>query len=125
VLVSTTDLGERVHRWVDAASTTSTPEVITRQYDRPAHLGPIEPPTTFTERQLIRLWEGLLGITPIGITDNFFEIGGNSLILTQFIASARLEFSVDLPLASLFGRPEIKPIAELIDSLSVREQGVI
>jgi len=110
---------------VDAVSTTSTPEAITRQYDRPAHLGPIEPPTTSTERQLIRLWEGLLGITPIGITDNFFEIGGNSLILTQFIASARLEFSIDLPLASLFERPEIKPIAELIDSLSVREQGVI
>jgi acyl carrier protein len=69
----------------------------------------------------------------LGVSDNFFEVGGNSLILTQFIATARDEFQIDLPLAQLFDCPRIDAIAKIIDNPTEtvvqksdsREQGLI
>jgi non-ribosomal peptide synthase protein (TIGR01720 family) len=46
-------------------------------------------PKTEVEKQLVRLWEEILGFRPIGIHDNFFEIGGDSILSIQIVAKAR------------------------------------
>src|SRR5262249_40393433 len=41
------------------------------------------PPSTAMEEELTKIWESLLGVSPVGIRDNFFEIGGHSLLLVN------------------------------------------
>lgn len=71
-------------------------------------------PSNHIEQEIATIWQELLGIEKIGIHDNFFDIGGNSLIATQLISRIQEVFLVDLPLASLFEQPTIANLAELI-----------
>jgi phthiocerol/phenolphthiocerol synthesis type-I polyketide synthase E len=66
------------------------------------------------EQKIATIWQELLGIEKIGIHDNFFDIGGNSLNATQVISRIQEIFPVDLPLASLFEQPTIANLAEVI-----------
>src|SRR5215203_57124 len=49
----------------------------------------ISAPTTETEIRLVEIWEEVLGFRPIGVRDNFFEIGGDSILSIQIVAKAR------------------------------------
>ena len=49
----------------------------------------VSPPKTETEIQLVEIWEEVLGFRPIGVNDNFFEIGGDSILSIQIVAKAR------------------------------------
>ncbi|MCP4154640.1 MAG: AMP-binding protein, partial [bacterium] len=71
-------------------------------------------PTDETEQKLVKIWQDILGLEKIGITDNFFEIGGHSLKAIIFTAKIRRDFRVELPLAVLFESPTIKPLARFI-----------
>jgi amino acid adenylation domain-containing protein len=83
--------------------------------------------TTNTESVLIQIWARLLQCkdSKIGITTNFFESGGHSLLLVRLVSAIRAEFDVELSLAALFNNPLLKDMAVLIDSGDVgagREQ---
>jgi acyl transferase domain-containing protein len=133
IVVSTTRLSGRLQKWVSGKSSQPEKSSIGQTFSRPSVLGSPIPASSSTEQRLINLWEQLLGISPLGVSDNFFEVGGNSLILTQFIATARDEFQIDLPLAQLFDCPRIDSIAKIIDNPTdlvvpksdSREQGLI
>jgi len=66
------------------------------------------------ELQLRRIWEELLGIHPIGVRDNFFEIGGHSLLAVRMFTQVEKAFGKNLPLATLFQAPTIEKLAEII-----------
>ncbi|HYE31188.1 MAG TPA: condensation domain-containing protein [Methylomirabilota bacterium] len=55
------------------------------------------------ERKLLLAWQNVLGTAELGVEDNFFEIGGDSLRAMQILARVRESFGVELPLSSLFG----------------------
>jgi amino acid adenylation domain-containing protein len=74
-------------------------------------------PRTQTERQLAAIWSELLNIERVGAEDDFFAIGGNSLLALRFVARVRQAFSVDLPLVNLFMTPRLDNLAEQIDAL--------
>ncbi len=78
-------------------------------------------PSNHIEQEIATIWQELLGIEKIGIHDNFFDIGGNSLVATQLISRIQEIFSVDLPLASLFEQPTIANLAELILQKQIEE----
>ncbi|MEO7557905.1 MAG: amino acid adenylation domain-containing protein [Gammaproteobacteria bacterium] len=63
------------------------------------------------EFQLTRLWEKLLRITPIGIHDDFFVLGGNSLLAMRLIAWIEKSLRIKLPLVTLFHAPTIAQLA--------------
>lgn len=64
-------------------------------------------PRSPQEQQLARLWQDALGIDAIGIHDDFFALGGHSLLLTRLASRARRQVGVTLPLARLFETPTI------------------
>jgi amino acid adenylation domain-containing protein len=68
------------------------------------------------EKVITEIWRDLLGVKMIRRTDNFFEIGGHSLIAIQFIIRLENEFNVKLPMSSLFEFPTVEKIAKLISS---------
>ncbi|NMF64889.1 non-ribosomal peptide synthetase [Brasilonema octagenarum UFV-OR1] len=72
-------------------------------------------PRTSTEEQLAIIWSELLGLEQVSINDNFFDLGGHSLLLTQLIFRVRETFQVELPLRSLFEMPTVASLAESIE----------
>ena len=73
-------------------------------------------PKTAIEKQLADIWRDILDVKQVGIHDNFFDLGGDSLIATKLIVQMRQDFSLDLPLASLFEKPTVASLAELIET---------
>lgn len=79
--------------------------------------GTIVAPTTITERRLVEIVTPLLGLAQIGIDDNFFLLGGHSLLGTQMIARVAETFGVNLLLRSLFEAPTIRQLATEVERL--------
>jgi len=75
-------------------------------------------PRTQTEKALTTLWRELLKAENIGINDDFFDMGGESLLAIRAVSRIRDMFQVDLPLRNLFERPTVAGLAEVIDKLS-------
>ena len=73
-------------------------------------------PRDAIERSLVDLWASLLGVTEIGIKDDFFDLGGHSLIAVRLFTRIRRDHGVDLSLATLFQAPTIEKCAALIRS---------
>lgn len=78
-------------------------------------LGKTFPPKTATEKKLHDLWSHLLPDTSFGITDNFFEIGGNSLTAVRLTNNIEDTFSVTLPLDVFFKHSTISALSEKIN----------
>ena len=70
-----------------------------------------EGPRTYIEEELVAIWKEILGIERVGISDNFFEIGGHSLMAAQIISRVRKVFGVEIPLRGLFEEPTIEHLA--------------
>jgi len=66
------------------------------------------------ERSLVQLWQELLGIEKIGIRDNFFDLGGHSLKVTQVIARVKRMFNRDVAISSFFTNPTVEGLAVLL-----------
>jgi amino acid adenylation domain-containing protein len=72
-------------------------------------------PRTPTEEKLAAIWSEVLGVTKIGINDNFFtQLGGHSLTATQLISRVREAFDIELPIRTLFEGPTIARLAEAV-----------
>ncbi|WOH67860.1 non-ribosomal peptide synthetase [Bradyrhizobium sp. BWA-3-5] len=75
------------------------------------------PPSTETEKTLATLWCDLLKTDSIGRRDNFFHLGGQSLLVMRAVSHMRKIFGVDVQLRNLFERPTVAELAELIDGM--------
>ncbi len=59
----------------------------------------------------------LLGLEQVGVNDNFFFLGGHSLLGTQLIARARDSFGIELPLRTVFDSPTASQLSAEIERL--------
>jgi amino acid adenylation domain-containing protein len=73
------------------------------------------PPRTETEEILAAIWREVLELDRISVDDNFFTIGGHSLIATRVASRVNNSFQINLPLRRLFELPTIAELAEAID----------
>jgi non-ribosomal peptide synthetase component F/thioesterase domain-containing protein len=71
-------------------------------------------PQNETERQLAKIWEEVLGVRPIGLDQNYFELGGTSLLAVRMFAEVEKVFHAKLPLSSLFEAQTIQEFAEIL-----------
>jgi amino acid adenylation domain-containing protein len=78
-------------------------------------------PQTAIEKRIVRILGDLLGIGGIGTNDNFFFLGGHSLLGTQLIARLRDAFGVELSLRSVFDSPTAAELAIEIETLLANE----
>ncbi|NJO96370.1 MAG: amino acid adenylation domain-containing protein [Pleurocapsa sp. CRU_1_2] len=80
-------------------------------------------PRTPLEQQLAEIWAQVLGIETVGIHDNFFALGGHSLLITQLFAQMRDTFKVNLSLRGLFKEPTVANVAETIEIAQQSKSG--
>ncbi|MUG96486.1 acyltransferase domain-containing protein [Scytonema sp. UIC 10036] len=122
IILSTVDINARKNHIISLdslANSKSTNQLNSpSRYSRPSLSNSYVAPTNELEEQITEIWQEVLGITEIGIYDNFYELGGDSLIATQLVSRLRTKFPVDLPLRNLLLEAMI-PIkqAEIIEQL--------
>jgi acyl transferase domain-containing protein/acyl carrier protein len=80
-------------------------------HPRPALSTSYTPPGDEIEEGIAAIWQEMLGIEPVGIQDNFFELAGNSLTAIQIITRLRKAFDVDLSMSAIFETPTVAGLA--------------
>ena len=86
-------------------------------HERPDLSTDYEPPTNELQEFILDIWEKILGIKEIGIMDDWFELGGDSLTVTQLIARVREVYPVEVSVNIFFENPTIAGLAEMIEEL--------
>jgi amino acid adenylation domain-containing protein len=79
-------------------------------------------PRTSTERRLTAIWEEVLDVRPIGVTDDFFELGATSIAAARVFDRIERELGARLPLSPLFAAPTVERLAALIDGGTAPER---
>ncbi len=74
------------------------------------------PPRDRIEQQLAQIWSEILDLHPVGVKDNFFDLGGYSFLALKLMAKIQQQFGKNLPLATLFQAPTIEELAKIIQS---------
>ncbi len=80
-------------------------------------------PTSDTERQLAAIWKTLLRVDGLGIDDDFFALGGSSLLLTRLNAAIEAHFGKRLSMATLFGATTIAAQANVLTGATPKTSG--
>jgi len=82
----------------------------------------ITPPVNDIEKELLLIWKRYLDTDQISTEDNFFEIGGNSLLVAVILAKINEQFKIELPLQDFLSKPEIRVLAEKLERSKDRKQ---
>jgi thioesterase domain-containing protein/acyl carrier protein len=114
IVISTGSLDARIRQWVEQEAIRRSDAV---------GVGTTAPPARSraeTEKELIQIWREVLGLDEIGLDDNYFELGGDSLLATRVFLLVKERFGKTLPLATLFRAPTVALLAEcLLDHVAV------
>jgi acyl carrier protein len=127
IVVSTADLDTRISQWVKLEATLDHEQRAAEP--APLHQRPVlktgyVAPLNEIEAAIAEIWQGFLGIQQIGVQDNFFDLGGHSLIAIQIMSRLREAFHVDLPLRSIFETPTIAQLAAVVAQKRAEDQQV-
>jgi FkbH-like protein len=111
---------ERSQRYAELAGTLTNGsallEAIRRRTQRLRGLAesPI-PPETETERQLLQLWQEVLNVQGIGVDDDYFALGGTSLIAARMFAEIKRRFGIKLRLTTILDAPTVRALARHVE----------
>jgi len=72
---------------------------------------------TDTELRLAAMWADVLGVDIVGRDDDFFDIGGDSMLATKVVLSARRAWNVEFTVRVLLDSPVLKDLASQVDML--------
>ena len=98
-------------------------EQIDEEYARPdpssfdgesVELDAEDAPRDPVETQIASIWASMLGVPQVGIHDDFFDLGGHSLIAVRVFARVKKELGVDLPLSTILQAPTVAAYAEIV-----------
>jgi amino acid adenylation domain-containing protein len=73
-------------------------------------------PRTLLEAQLAHIWEEVLDIHPVGMADNFFDLGGDSLMVVELFAEIEKQLGKQIAMVSLVQAPTIELLARCIEA---------
>ncbi|WP_225804853.1 non-ribosomal peptide synthetase, partial [Streptomyces sp. NK15101] len=80
-------------------------------------------PRDEVERRLAEIWAEFFGVTEIGVTASFFDLGGDSLLAVRLMARIARGLGRSLPLSTLFARPTIELLAQAVREAGSGEEG--
>jgi len=83
-------------------------------------------PETDVERALAAIWQALLGVDDAGMEDDFFALGGHSLLVIRLLARVEDRFGIRIPVREFFDAPTLAALAEKIDDqrLRIKEKSI-
>jgi len=129
VVVSTGELQSRINQWLKPKSlqeSAASKKVNSSSvYSRPNLPNAYVVPRNEVEQKLAEIWQELLGIELVGIHDNFFQLGGDSIVSTQIVFKAK-EIGLQLLPKQLFEHQTIAELATVAGTVSTiqSEQGL-
>jgi NAD(P)-dependent dehydrogenase (short-subunit alcohol dehydrogenase family)/acyl carrier protein len=91
------------------------------KHPRPSLGTPYEAPRNELEETIAVVWGDVLGIDEIGIHDDFFDLGGHSLIATQVMTRLRQQYQAHLPLSLVLTAPTVAELAIAIEMIFIEE----
>jgi len=120
-IVSTRDLPSRLEQNNVATMLSSLKDTELEQLPKSTHPRPklgnaYVAPRNELERNMTDIWQQFLGVEFVGIYDDFFELGGDSLLAISLIAKLRETFQTELSAQSLLNSPTIATLAEFIEN---------
>jgi len=120
IVVSTGDLRARMDQWVNLRNLRNSRKAADKQrallHSRPELANPCIAPRNDLEKSIAEVWQQTLGVTQIGVLDNFFtDLNGSSLLATQLVSQLRSRLQVELPLRQFFQGPTIADLAAVIE----------
>ncbi|OWY63488.1 polyketide synthase, partial [cyanobacterium TDX16] len=119
IVVSTGDLESRIEQWINPdriqIRDTSNTNTSSSLHSKPDLQNAYVAPGNAIEQKLAKIWQELLGFEQIGIHDNFFDLGGDSLLTVQVRSKLQTTFDRDISLTDLFEYPTINALAQLLD----------
>jgi len=74
-------------------------------------------PQTKTEQIMLKVWQDVLGQQDLSIDDEFFNVGGDSLQTLPLVYKLRQEFSIDVPITSVFSSPSLQGLSLVVDQI--------
>jgi amino acid adenylation domain-containing protein len=83
---------------------------------------PFTAPSSPLENNICSLWSSLLNIEPIGTKDNFFDLGGNSLLALQFVAYLKAEYGIDVSVIKVYQHPTVAGLSASIEGKDTGKQ---
>ena len=113
LFISTGNLNARISQWVNLGNFQETE-------DSSFDISPSDIPANANskvEHGVIKIWMNLLGADEISITDDFFKLGGSSLIATQVMSRIRDMFEVELTISDMFDFKTVEQLSKRIKEL--------
>jgi acyl carrier protein len=121
IVVSTEDLHARIAKWIDLESLHREEEPEEKSsfsaHARPNLSNPYVAPRNEIEKTVASIWQTLLGFEQIGVYDNLFDLGGDSLLIVQIISRVRETLRVEVPLRNVFEEPTVAALAQKVEHL--------
>src|SRR5690606_17872192 len=81
-------------------------------------------PSTDIERTIVEIWEKLFDQRPIGVTEDFFSLGGHSLLVVTLVTEIKRRFGVEIPLRVVFSAPTVGALADFVDAALTVRSGI-
>jgi amino acid adenylation domain-containing protein len=78
-------------------------------------------PRNPTEELVAQIWMEVLGLPRVGIHENFFKLGGHSLLVMRVLSRLRVTFQIDMPLQRFLERPTVASLCEAIEEIILAE----
>jgi thioesterase domain-containing protein/aryl carrier-like protein len=105
--------------WVDALPRTGSGKLDRRALPQDADAAvdavPYVAPRTPLEQRLAEIWADVLGVDAVGVHDDFFELGGQSILATRLVARVREELGGEVTVASLLTAPTLEDMAKAVE----------
>jgi amino acid adenylation domain-containing protein len=79
-------------------------------------------PRSQVEEMLVEIWRDLLGMEKIGVHDDFFQLGGHSLLVAKLASRVRQAFHVELPMVEVFKTPTVADLAAAVERAERAEE---
>ncbi len=87
--------------------------------------GHLTEPSTETEGKLVALWRTLLNVTELGVEDDYFAMGGTSLLAADMFAEIVHRFGVKLPLTTILDASTVRALARHVERQAIERSGVL
>ncbi|MEW6730836.1 MAG: beta-ketoacyl synthase N-terminal-like domain-containing protein [Acidobacteriota bacterium] len=119
LIVSTTDLLARIEQWINPDMVLGLRKDLKREtnpsfHPRPNLPTPYVAPANALETSIYTIWQQALGLEMIGVNDNFFDLGGDSLVAIQVSAQLKQQLKMEIPVVNLYEGLTIRSLAKLI-----------